>query len=313
VAAATDCDGRWSVQGFDAASGAYRWRADLPGRFAADQLSGAGGTVVVRVTGDANALAGLDVASGRVRWRADLGDVPVGAADLRADPVVVAQQPGIGATTRLRAFGRGDGTVRWDQTAVGERGVLGLVDAPEAVAALALNPADPPSVVGLDPASGGLRWEVPGAGLTAGAAAAGGVTTATRPAGGVVGIDLATGAVRWERPDLVDPFVPLGLAVASGDVVLAGLAATGAVQAVRLADGATGWPAGDGEAPGGAGPGGFALVGAGDGGQTVARVVRADGSALGTTSPLPPPDEVQPLVVGADGTAYVGRSCPGTG
>ena len=48
----------------------------------------------------------------------------------------------------------------------------------------ALEPADPPAVVGLDPATGDVRWERPDTGLPAGAAASSGVVTATASADG---------------------------------------------------------------------------------------------------------------------------------
>jgi outer membrane protein assembly factor BamB len=310
----SDCAGTGGLLGVDAATGALRWRTPLEDAPAAatDELSGLAGTVVVLVRGEPSVLVAVDAASGAERWRAPLGSDRVTAADLRADPVVVAEQAGIGSPTRVRAFGRTDGTLRWDRQAVGERGVLALVVAPEAVAALVLTPADPPSVAGLDPASGTLVWEAPGFGLPAAASAAAGLTTATRPDAGLVGLDLATGTPRWERPDLVDPFVPPGTPLAAAGHLLAGDLSTGRVHALRLADGTTVWLAGEVEAPAGAGPGGFALVGSGAADSLAARVVALDGQELGLVGPLPTSGgrELVPLLVGADGTTYVGRGCP---
>jgi len=311
VAAGADCAGGLAVVGLDAASGAGRWQLPLAGTPAADEHSAAGGVVVVRLGGAATTLVGIDLATGAERWRADLGTVPVTAADLRADPVVVAQQPSIGETTQVRAFGRGDGGRRWDAPLVGERGVLGAVAATEGVALFALDPAAPPSVVGVDPASGTVRWERPGTGLPAAASAAGGVVAATADTG-LVGLDLATGSIRWQRDDLVDPFVPPGLPLSSAGVVLAGEEATGRISGIRLADGATAFVAADGEAPAGAGPGGLALVGAGAPDALMARIVTPDGAPIGQAGPLPTAGgrDPVPVLVGAAGTAYLGRSCP---
>jgi len=311
VAAGSDCAGGHALVGLDSATGAGRWQLPLTVQPAADEHSAAAGVVVVRLGGASTTLVGVDVATGGERWRADLGTVGVRAADLRADPVVVAQQPSIGETTQVRAFGRTDGVLRWDAPLVGERAVLGAVAAPEGVALFALAPADPPSVVGVDPATGRVRWERPATGLPAAAAAADGVVVATADTG-LVGLDLPTGTTRWQRDDLVDPFVPPGLPLAAGGVLLAGEEATGRISGIRLADGTTAFVAADGEAPAGAGPGGFALVGSGAPDALVARVVTPDGSPIGQAGPLPTAggQDSVPVLVGSAGTAYLGRACP---
>ena len=170
-------------------------------------------------------LVALDP-QGRPQWEArddDLRDV----APLLVDDVVVAA-----TENGLTAFDRADGRSRWRIDLDDRSNTPVLADASTIVTTTWDG-----RLIGVDLASGGMRWEVPLPDLVFGApAAAAGIAIATW-SGGVAAVDAATGRPRWQV-DL--PEGGTSSPAVAGDVVVV-IAGDAAAHAYDVATGRRRW------------------------------------------------------------------------
>jgi outer membrane protein assembly factor BamB len=232
-------DAGTTIHRLDPQDGSTRWARPLgsgrPG------LHAAPGTALVTLRDDEGpALLALDAGDGSERWR-----VPVDGrvTDAGGDLVLVVgpaeenrdEEPG---TLVLRGLDLDDGEVRWSRAIGGQGQPQGLVGLDGRFAGQRSIVASAPSgeIVGLDPATGEVRWTVDGSRRGVSFAVVEDLVFLLDEDQRFVALDAATGEMRWRsavrgvRPDR---------ALIRGDEVL--IAHGGALTALGLRDGATRW------------------------------------------------------------------------
>ena len=313
------CDGQSAAAiGFDASTGELLWTVPLPGGAElSEPTSVDGGVLVVATARDATSfLSGIDVASGRLLWEADLGPKDEVTTVLDGPAVVVMSQSvrDPGGPFELAALDRSTGERLWEQRLPGPFHLAASGDVVLYQALGGLDPAAAPApLLGLDAKTGIERWRVVDVRPSWTPAVGAGVVVDSVTGGGVVAYNLDTGLERWRRPDLELPEIGDGSSAFAGGHALFTRAVDPGLHNLEIVDLATGQtafaPPGDGQVV--AITPGALLLATPPSGLTLYRVT--DGSRIGQIE-LPPPEPDQVFVqpaVGGDGTAYVGRGCPG--
>ena len=192
----------------------------------------AGGRVFVVVTD--GTVVSLDLVSGTTMWTARLG------VDAHGSPAVVGSLLLIGADDGAHALALSSGNPQWAQPRPGA-----IRGAPAVVGGLVVFASAGGTAVGLDPATGRIRWTaLLGAPNDTSVAAADGTVVVGTTDGTAVALDPSTGAVRWRTT--VDAGARIGTpAIADGRVMLASLddgpPGTRHVTALDLATGRVVW------------------------------------------------------------------------
>ncbi|WP_018332087.1 PQQ-binding-like beta-propeller repeat protein [Actinomycetospora chiangmaiensis] len=232
VAAQDEDRAAGGVEALDLATGALRWRAATGSAVKGTPAFHGDTVIAVAVSGD---TVGLDLADGTERWRVPSPD-PLRLFAF-ADPVVVRGTVVVGDVCHLRAHDATTGALCWERRDLSDYQSIAAVAAPVLAGDVLVVGTWPwpPTLIGLDPATGRTVWP---------AAASGGSAIGTPlHDGGVLyfaGLgflgttDAATGAPGWRRP-LRLPWNP-----ASPVATDRGIAVIDAGHEVLLLDRATG-------------------------------------------------------------------------